>query len=173
MPADFLRNSPPRPFAETTVNAVNTVAPHLDKATIALGVQLAVAAGFVLLMVIIHGLGLLAIGRVLRLKPERLEKREMDFGGLLLIGATGVLLFVLHILEILVFAVFYLQVSRTTLDFGEALYYSASAYATLGTTTAHIPEEWELIGALEALIGFVLIGWSTAFVARTMSRLEA
>lgn len=155
------------------MNTVNTIAPHVDQATIALGVQIAVSAGFVLLMVIIHGLGLLAIGKVLRLKPERLERREMDFGSLLIIGATGVLLFVLHILEIVVFAVFYLEVAPTTLDFGEALYYSASAYATLGTTTAHIPEEWELIGALEALIGFVLIGWSTAFVARTMSRLEA
>ena len=155
------------------MNAVNTLTPDVDQATIALGVQIAVAAGFVLLMVIIHGLGLLGIGKVLRLKPERLEKRQMDFGSLLIIGATGVLLFVLHILEIVVFAVFYLEVSPTTLDFGEALYYSASAYATLGTTTAHIPDEWELIGALEALIGFVLIGWSTAFVARTMSRLEA
>ena len=155
------------------MNAVNTVAPHLDQATIALGVQLAVSAGFVLLMVIIHGLGLLAIGRVLRLKPERLEKREMDFGGLILIGATGVLLFVLHIVEIVVFALFYLEVNTGIDDFADALYYSASAYATLGTTQDYIPQQWELIGALEALIGFVLIGWSTAFVARTMSRLEA
>ena len=155
------------------MNAVDTVAPSLDQATIALGVQIAVAAGFVLLMVIIHGVGLLGIGKVLRLKPERLERREMDFGSLLIIGATGVLLFVLHILEIVVFAVFYLEVAPNILDFADALYYSASAYATLGTTSAYIPQEWELIGALEALIGFVLIGWSTAFVARTMSRLEA
>jgi hypothetical protein len=153
-------------------DAVNSVAPNIDKETIALGIQFAVAAGFVLLMVIVHGLGLLGISRMLRLKEDRLERHKMDFRALLLVGATGVLLFLLHILEIVMFAVFYLSVDTNIPDFASALYYSASAYATLGTTDARIPSQWELIGALEALIGFVLIGWSTAFVARVMSKLQ-
>ena len=150
------------------VNAVN-----IDNATIALGLQLAVAAGFVLLMVTIHSLGLLGISRLLRLNADRLKKREMDFGAVLLLGTTGVLLFLLHIIEIVVFAVFFLEVDAKVPDFAAALYFSAAAYATLGTTANFIPPEWQLIGAFEAVIGFVLIGWSTAFVARTMSRLEA
>ena len=162
------------PFASPAVNdAVNAVTPQLDKATIALGVQIAVAAGFVLLMVIIHGLGLLGISRVLKLNTDRLEKREMDFKGLLLVGATGVLLFLLHILEIVVFAIFYLNVDANIPDLSHSLYYSASAYATLGTTSDFVAPQWQLIGALEALIGFVLIGWSTAFVARIMTKLQA
>lgn len=153
--------------------AVSTVAPNLNNATIALGVQLAVAAGFVLLMVIIHGLGLLGISRLLKLNADRLKKREMDFGAVLLVGTTGLLLFLLHIVEIVVFALFFVEVDANVPDFADALYFSAAAYATLGTTSHFIPPEWQLIGALEALIGFVLIGWSTAFVARTMTRLEA
>jgi hypothetical protein len=154
-------------------NAVNAISPNLDSATIALGLQLAVAAGFVLLMVIIHGLGLLGISRVLRLNADRLKKRDLDFGAIVLVGATGVLLFVLHIIEIFVFAIFYLGVDANVPDFADALYFSAAAYATLGVTSHFVSPEWQLIGALEALIGFVLIGWSTAFVARTMTRLEA
>ena len=154
-------------------NAVNSVATKIDDATIALGVQIAVSAGFVLLMVIIHGLGLLGISRLLKLNADRLEKHKMDFSALLLVGATGVLLFLLHILEIVVFAVFYLSVDANIPNLSKSLYYSASAYATLGTTSAFVAPQWQLIGALEALIGFVLIGWSTAFVARIMTKLQA
>ena len=154
-------------------NAVNTVATKIDHAAIALGVQVAVAALFVLLMVIVHGLGLLAISRLLQLKESRLERHKMDLKGLLLVANTGVLLFLIHILEIVVFAAFYLKVDPHMDNMSEALYYSASAYATLGTPDAQIPSDWELIGALEALIGFVLIGWSTAFVARVMTKLQA
>ena len=129
-----------------------------------LWVQLAVSAGFVLLMVIVHGL---------RLNAERLEKREMDLGGLLTVATTALFLFLLHILEIVVFALFYLAVESHIRTLADAIYYSASAYATLGTADANPAEQWRLIGAFEALIGFVLIGWSTAFVARTMAKLQA
>ena len=53
----------------------------------------------------------------------------------------------------------------------EALYYSASAYATLGRGAEFFPADWRLIGALEALIGFLLIGWSTAFIVSKVNRL--
>ena len=56
-----------------------------------------------------------------------------------------------------------------TLD--EALYYSAAAYATLGRTGEFFPEAWRLIGAFEALIGFLMIGWSTAFITSKATRL--
>ena len=135
--------------------------------------QLGVAAAFVLMMVIVHGLGLLGISRVLRLDAERLEKHRMDFAALLMVGAIGLLLFLLHFLEIVIFALFYLALEPALTSFEDTLYYSASAYSTLGTTDAYIPKAWRLIGAFEALIGFVLIGWSTAFVARTMSKLQA
>jgi len=53
----------------------------------------------------------------------------------------------------------------------EALYYSASCYATLGASTTGFSEEWRLVGALEALVGFILIGWSTAFMVRTLRKI--
>jgi hypothetical protein len=133
--------------------------------------QLGASAGLVLLMTVIHGLGLLAIAKGLRLKKERLEERDLDFRALLLIGAMGISIFALHTLEIWVFAAFYLLVGAID-GLHDALYYSASAYATLGRPAEFFPERWRLIGALEALVGFVLIGWSTAFIVTTTNRLR-
>lgn len=133
--------------------------------------QLAISAALVLLMTLIHGIGLIAIARFLDLKKNRLEKRSLDYGSLLLMGAVGMSVFALHTLEIWVFAGFYLLVGAIS-SFEEALYYSASAYATLGRPADYFPVDWRLIGALEALVGFVLIGWSTAFVVNTMNRLR-
>lgn len=143
----------------------------MDRDTVEIGIQLAVSAGLVLLMTIIHGLGLFGIAKVLRLKKERLEQHDLDFRALLLTGAVGISIFALHIFEIWVFAAFYIAVDAIG-SLEDALYYSASAYATLGRPTDFFPEEWRLIGALEALVGFVLIGWSTAFIVTTMDRLR-
>jgi hypothetical protein len=85
-------------------------------------------------------------------------------------GTYGLLLFLLHFLEIFVFAAFYKAVGAMR-SMEEALYYSASCYATLGASTVGFSEEWRLVGALEALIGFILIGWSTAFMVRTLRRI--
>lgn len=153
------------------MNAVDAVA-KIDQTTIALGLQLGVSAVFVLLMVVIHGLGLLGISRLLKLNNDRLEKRRMNFGAVMLVGATGVLLFLLHFVEIFVFALFFLKIDIHIHTLTDALYFSSSSYATLGSSDQYIAPEWQLIGSFEAVIGFVLIGWSTAFVARVMSRLE-
>jgi hypothetical protein len=85
-------------------------------------------------------------------------------------GTYGLLLFALHFIEILVFAIFFRYVGALH-SMEEALYYSASCYATLGAATANFAEEWRLVGALESLIGFVLIGWSTAFMVRTLRKI--
>jgi hypothetical protein len=135
-----------------------------------LGIQLAVVAGFVLLMVILHSAGLVGISRALRLHDERNIPNEFGLRASFLMGTYGLLLFLLHFLEIFVFAAFYKAVGAMR-SMEEALYYSASCYATLGAATAGFSEEWRLVGALEALIGFILIGWSTAFMVRTLRRI--
>ena len=135
-----------------------------------LGLQLAVVTCFVLLMVIMHGAGLVGISRVLRLHEERNIPNEFGMRASFLMGSYGLMLFALHFLEILVFAAFYKTVGAIS-SMELALYYSASCYATLGAAAAAFPEEWRLVGALEALIGFILIGWSTAFMVRTLRRI--
>ena len=138
--------------------------------TLDLGIQFAVAGGLVLVMTIMHSVGLVAISKALQLDRKRLIEHEFNASAIGLLGSMGLLLFALHIAEIVIFAGFFLFVdAMQTLE--EALYYSASAYATLGWTAEYFPDEWRLIGALEALIGFILIGWSTAFMVGTMNNL--
>jgi hypothetical protein len=153
------------------VNVVNSVTPEVGESTIELGTQLGAAAGLVLVMVVIHSLGLLLISQVFSLSKEDLRDKSFDLASIPLLATLGLLIFLLHIVEIFVFAGFYLAVgAMQTLE--EALFYSASTYATLGWTADYFPPEWRLIGAFEALIGFILIGWSTAFMVKTMNRLR-
>jgi predicted membrane channel-forming protein YqfA (hemolysin III family) len=139
--------------------------------TVALSLQLGLSAVMVVLMTIVHSLGLVGISKLLHLNKDRLEERDFDIRAVLLLGSVGLLIFALHILEICIFAALNLALGITE-TVGEALTYSASNYATLGRTGEYVPTEWRLLGAVEALIGFVLISWSAAYVATTMNRLR-
>jgi drug/metabolite transporter superfamily protein YnfA len=152
------------------VPAQSDIAATIDDSTIELGLQLAVTAGFVLIMTVIHAVGLITVSRMLRLNDERLREHDVNARAIMLMAQLGLSVFTLHLLEIALFGGFYLAVGGVeTVE--EALYFSASAYATLGRTAEYFPDEWRLIGAVEALIGFVLIGWSTAFMVNTMTKL--
>ena len=102
------------------MNSVNAVTPDIDESTVELGMQLAVIAGMSLVMVVIHTLGLIGISRLLGLKEKRLLEHDFDYRAVGLIAGFGLLLILLHLMEILVFALFYLTVSG--LNFEEALY---------------------------------------------------
>ena len=136
-----------------------------------LGLQLSASLGLVALMVVLHSIGLIEFSRRLHLRREELKDRQFDYTAVLLMAALGLLLFVLHMIEIVIFAAFYLAVGALG-SFEAALYYSASAYATLGAADSQFAQEWRLIGAMEAVVGFILIGWSTAFMVSTVNRLR-
>jgi hypothetical protein len=87
-----------------------------------------------------------------------------------MLSAVALLLFALHVTEIALFGLFYLAVGAVP-DLEQALFYSASAYATLGHPAMNFPLEWRLVGALEGLAGFLLLGWSTAFFVTDMNKL--
>lgn len=138
---------------------------------IELGVQLAASGALVIVMTLVHALGLISISKMLNLKDERLENHDFNFRALALMCGMALMLFTLHLIEISIFAGFYLMVDAMH-SMEEALYYSASAYATLGRTAEYFPDEWRLLGAIEALIGFLLIGWSTAFIVGNVDKLR-
>ncbi|QDP18982.1 ion channel [Sphingomonas xanthus] len=138
--------------------------------TVALGMQLLWAGALMLALTLIHSLGLAGISRLLRLDPELLKKRSFDSQAWGLMSFLGALLFLLHFVEIFLFAIFYVLIGAIQ-GMEEAVFFSASTYATIGFTES-FPENWRLVGAFEGLIGFILIGWSTAFIVNTMNRLR-
>ena len=132
--------------------------------------ELGVAAAMMLAMTLVHALGLFTISRSLRLKGDRLEEQEFGPRAIGLMCATALALFALHTIEIWMFALLFLGLSTIETLEG-ALYVSASAYTTLGTDASLFPAGWRLLAAVEALIGFLLIGWSTAFIVSKLGKL--
>lgn len=135
--------------------------------------QLVVGAGMIALCVIIHGIGLFTLRRMMH--SERAQARIDRMDPLSLHGSLFTLfvvfaLIAVHFVEIWLFALLY-DVVGALRSFEDALYFSTNSYATLGSGDS-ISRHWRLVGAIEGLLGFILIGWSTAFFVRVLNRLE-
>jgi hypothetical protein len=131
--------------------------------------QLAASVGCVVVMTTVHGLGVLGVTKLLSLEDRKRQTHKVSVASFALLTSIGLCLFALHLFEIGLFAAFYLSVGAIR-DFEEALFYSASAYATVGQSDVEFPQAWRLVGAIEGLIGFLLIGWSTAVFITDMNK---
>jgi hypothetical protein len=135
-----------------------------------LGTQLFVAALLILLVTLMHGFGVVLVTKLLRLEDAHLRAHRLDFRAFGILTSMALSLFALHALEIAMFGLFYLASGAIgTLE--EALYFSASSYVTLGHPDIPFPDHWRLLGAIEGLAGFLLIGWSTAVFVTDMNKL--
>ena len=77
----------------------------------------------------------------------------------------------LHLVEITVWAVYYWS-SGAMPDLSTALYFSAVTYTTTGYGDLVLPAAWRLVGAVEALTGILMCGWSTGFFFAIVTALE-
>ena len=130
--------------------------------------QLLWAGLLTVLCLLVHGFGTVVIARVLRLEEQRLRKHELGMSAFLLLTGVALCVFLLHAAEIAIFAAFYVGADILP-GFDDALYFSASAYSTLGTVELELPDAWRLVGAIEGVAGFLLLGWSTAFFVTDMN----
>jgi hypothetical protein len=55
-------------------------------------------------------------------------------------------------------------------DFATSLYFSTVTFSTLGFGDVVPTERWRLFAALEAVNGFLMIGWSTAYLVAASTR---
>ena len=76
----------------------------------------------------------------------------------------------LHLFEITTWALIYLR-NNAIADLQTALYFSAVTYTTTGYGDVVLPREWRLVGAVEALTGILMCGWSTGFFFAVVSRM--
>jgi hypothetical protein len=86
-----------------------------------------------------------------------------------LIGMAGWVV-LLHLFEISVWAFFYFWRDAIA-DLNAAFYFSAVTYTTTGYGDLVLPEEWRLVGGVEALTGILMCGWSTGFFFTVVSRM--
>ena len=60
---------------------------------------------------------------------------------------------------------------RAMPDLPSALYFSAVTYTTTGYGDLVLPQVWRLVGAIEALTGILMCGWSTGFFFAVVNRI--
>jgi len=124
--------------------------------------QLVIATAVVSATVVIHLIGLDLLQATLRWHIERLT-RWVRLDRMIVPLGIVIALFAVHGAEIWLYALVYWGAGALpSLD--QALYFSTSAYSTLGETGTILPSTWRIVGALEAINGMLLIGWSTAFL---------
>lgn len=136
--------------------------------------ELLLATVMVLATVSIHAIGLYALSRLLRI--EELEEAAEHIHPLSGRGIAATLtvalgLFVLHGLEIWLYAFVYLAIGAVE-GLREAVYYSTITYGAIGYSDAAMSPQWRLVGAIEGINGIILIGWSTAFFVTLIARMR-
>src|SRR5262252_2581494 len=115
-----------------------------------------------------HAIGVASAVRLLRRRTAS-ARRFWSWTWLFVVLAAWMIL--LHMVEITVFALFYLW-EQAMPDLQTALYFSAVTYTTTGYGDVVLPVAWRLDGGVEALTGILMCGWSTGFFFAIFNRLH-
>ena len=83
--------------------------------------------------------------------------------GVFVVGGAALLATCLHGLEAILWAIAYRHLNALP-DNGSAVLYSLSAITSYGHANLVLEARWQLMGALEALNGWLLFGLTTAFL---------
>ena len=129
--------------------------------------KLLVAWALMASCVVIHATGLSVAVRWVRYPPFAAEQ---FWRGVWLFIRLAAWIILLHLVEITTWAVFYVRKDAMA-DLQSALYFSAVTYTTTGYGDLVLPQEWRLVGAIEALTGILLCGWSTGVFFAVVSRM--
>jgi len=108
--------------------------------------------------VIIHAVGSMAVFRSAMGSPALPDTRFWPGARLLIRTAVGIIL--IHLVEIVVWALFYWW-QECLPDLESSIYFSGVTYATVGYGDLLLPKEWRLLASVEALTGILMCGWST------------
>jgi len=121
------------------------------------------------LCVMVHAMGMTALLRWISHVVGRIGGRFW-FSTWMLVRTAG-LIILLHLVEIAVWAFFYAW-DHGMPDLPSAFYFSAVTYTTTGYGDLVLPNEWRLVGGVEALTGILMCGWSAAFFFAVVSRMN-
>jgi hypothetical protein len=124
----------------------------------------------ILITLIFHARGLQLIG-------EEIKSKRSDQGRLgklwslptFIIGATALSVTILHGIEGSVWAVAYRLLGALP-DVKSAMLYSLNAMTSYGHANLYLEPRWEMLGALEALNGWILFGLTTAFLFNVIQK---
>ena len=118
----------------------------------------------IVLTVVVHVLGLGLLSRkAMEVSGHPIRRHHPILLFVLVLGGTTLFATLLHGIEAIIWAVAYKQLSAIT-EGKSAMLYSLNAITSYGHTGLQLQERWHLLGALEALNGWLLFGLTTAFL---------
>jgi len=118
----------------------------------------------IILTVVIHVLALAYINRKTSSVSSRvMERRHPTAAFAMIMGTVTLLATTLHAFEAGIWAGAYLIIGALP-DGASAMLYSLSAITSYGHATLSLESQWQLLGAIEALNGWLLFGLTTAFL---------
>lgn len=122
--------------------------------------------------VIIHAIALDKIVNALEKLGPTAYKHFKHSWEIPLMVFTVLGVFMTHIVQIWIWAILFYYLEPITLNtFEAALYFSTSSFTTVGFGDVYLDEKWRLLSAFESANGFILFGWSTAFIFEIISKL--
>ena len=118
----------------------------------------------IFLTVVIHiaGLGFMS-RRAAQVFNDIRNRRHSSLAFVLVIGAVTMLATVLHVVEIIIWAASYRFLGALT-DGRSAMLYSINAITSYGHESLSLDPRWQLLGAGEALNGWLLFGLTSAYL---------
>lgn len=127
--------------------------------------HLFIGALIIFVTVMIHAL---ALDRILKHAKDYMPffvDRKHGLRKATLLSLIVLAVFVAHIIEIWIWALFFLGVDCPSIpNLETALYFSTSTFTTVGYGDIVLGEKWRLLSSFESANGFMLFGWSTAFI---------
>lgn len=125
--------------------------------------NLLLATFFDVLTFLVHAAGLIALTHLITflLAHPLLDGSQAEKAVALAVLALG--MFVLLCIEMAIWALGMLAVGAFA-DFDTAFYFSSSAFATIGFTDVASAKQWQLLASLEGVTGFLIMGWSAAYL---------
>jgi len=113
---------------------------------------------------------MVGIGEQLRKRIQTVNQQIGVSTFSLLLSAVFVAIILLHLAEIIVWAVAYHRLGLLN-GFGASFDFSIGAYTCNSPQGIQLPEEWKRLGQLESLAGLLLVGLSTAFLFLAMRKM--
>src|SRR5271166_5223200 len=128
------------------------------------GVDWAWGLLLILITVVFHSHSLGLIGKEIHSKLEDTGRLgHLRSSATFIIGGTALSVTVLHAIEGFIWAGTYFLLGALP-DIKSAILYSLNAMTSYGHANLFLAPRWEMMGALEALNGWILFGLTTAFL---------
>jgi hypothetical protein len=124
------------------------------------------------LCVVIHTFGLVLITHWL-IRHRRTTEGEFSISRYsVLLTSVFAVIVLLHLVETLIWAVFY-DLWSLFGDLETSWYFSLGSYTTIGYGDVVLPARWRMLGGLEGITGVLLCGLSTAFLFAVVNKMFA